>query len=72
MLIATGKVRHGTIEVDAGTLPEGTTVTVLAAEGDESFQLGPGDEALLLAAIEEAGRGDTVSPSQVLRQIRKS
>ena len=71
MLITTGKVHGGTIEVDGKTLPEGATVTVLAQEGDETFELGPEDEAKLLAAIAEAERGEAVAASQVLRKIRR-
>ena len=72
MLITTGKVRHGTIEIDAKSLPEGATVTVLSPEGDESFELGPEEEGRLLAAIEEAERGDVVPAEQLLQKIRRS
>ena len=71
MLITTGKVHGGTIKIDAKGLPEGATVTVLAPEGDETFELAPADEAKLLAAIGEADRGETTSASQVLQQIRR-
>jgi len=70
MLITTGRVRRGRIEVDSAALPEGTKVTVLAREGEESFELGPEDEAALLAAIAEAERGETVGAAEVLRKIR--
>jgi hypothetical protein len=72
MLITTGKVLGGTIKVDAKNLPEGATVTVLAPEGDETFELSPEEEATLLAAIAEADRGETTSASNVLQQIRRS
>jgi hypothetical protein len=72
MLITTGKVHGGMIKVDAKGLPEGATVTVLAPEGDETFELSPEEEAKLLAAIAEADRGETTSASQVLQQIRRS
>jgi len=71
MLITTGKVLGGTIKVDAQSLPEGTTVTVLAPEGDETFELLPEEEAQLLAAIAEAERGETSRASRVLDQIRR-
>ena len=63
MLITTGKVHRGAIEVDAKSLPEGAKVTVLAQEGDETFELGPEGEAKLLASIAEAARGETVRAS---------
>lgn len=72
MLITTGTVHGGTIKVDAKSLPEGTVVTVLASEGDETFELLPEEEAQLLAAIAEAERGETASASHVLEQIRRS
>lgn len=72
MLITTGKVQGGTIKVDAKDLPEGATVTVLAPEGDETFELSSEEESKLLAAIAEADRGETTSASQVLQQIRRS
>ena len=72
MLITTGTAHRGTIEVDAKSLPEGAKVTVLAQEGDETFELGPEDEAKLLASIAEAERGETVNASQILREIRRS
>jgi len=71
MLITTGKVHGRTIKLDE-QLPEGTTVTVLAPEGDETFELTPAEEAKLLAAISEAERGETTSASHVWRQIGRS
>lgn len=71
MLIATGRVRGGKIEIDNAALPDGTKVTVLAREGEESFELGPEDEAVLLAAIAEVERGESVSAAEVLRQIHR-
>jgi len=72
MLITTGKVLGGTIKVDAQSLPEGAVVTVLAPEGDETFELAPAEEAKLLAAIVEAERGETIKVSHILQQIRQS
>jgi len=72
MLITTGKVSGDTIEVEPGSLPEGTTVTILAPEENEVFQLGTEDEARLLEAVAEAQRGEVVSATEVLNQIRKS
>ena len=72
MLITTGKVLGGTIKVDVQGLPEGAVVTVLAPEGDETFELAPVEETKLLAAIAEAERGEATNASDVLRQIRRS
>jgi len=72
MLITTAKVNNGVIQIDSKDLPEGTIVTVLAHEGDETFELDAAQESELLAAIAEAERGDLVSASELLAQIRRS
>ena len=72
MLITTAKVTNGVIQIDGSELPEGTTVTLLAHEGDETFELDAAQESELLAAIAEAERGELVSASELLGQIRRS
>ena len=72
MLITTGKVNNGAIQVDSKEIPDGTTVTLLAREGDETFELDDVQERELLAAIEEADRGELMSAAKVLDQIRRS
>lgn len=69
MLVTTGKVRRGAVEVENKELPEGATVTVLVSEGDETFELGPEEERLLLAAIEGAERGEVEPASRVLERL---
>ena len=70
MLVTTGKVIGGAIQVDSDSLPEGSTVTILAAEGGEGFELTDVDATLILSAIAEAERGETVDAEHVLKQIR--
>lgn len=72
MLITTGTVQNGTIKLDEPNLPEGTLVTVLAPEGDETFELAPEEETKLLAAIAEAERGATTNAADLLKQIRRT
>ncbi len=60
MLITTGQVHNGAIEVD-NTFPEGSKVTILVHEDDETFELNSEDEVKLLAAIAEAEQRDTWS-----------
>ncbi|MDX6559988.1 MAG: hypothetical protein QOF72_3037 [Blastocatellia bacterium] len=72
MLVTTGKVSGGAIEVEPGSLPEGATVTILATEDGEVFELNSSDEAMMLAAIAEAERGEVINASEVLRQINNS
>lgn len=69
MKMATGKVVGGKVVVEGEPLEEGSTVTVLAREGDETFELGPREEAELLKAIEEGERGDYVDGDDYLRSL---
>lgn len=70
MLITTGKVTNGVIQVEGDDLPEGAIVTILAHEGDKVFELDPEQENQLLTAIAEAERGEFVSSSDLLKRIR--
>ena len=70
MVIATGTVRDGRIELPGGPLPEGTVVMVLVVEGAETFELDFADEARLTAAIQEASRGEVVSAGDLFAQLR--
>jgi hypothetical protein len=71
MLVATGKVRHATVEVKIDTLPEGATVTVIAPAGNETFELRPEQEAMILAAIREPDAGKVSTAAEVLARIRR-
>ncbi len=53
-------------------MTEGTALTVLTREGDESFVLDATAEAELLESIAEANRGDLVPAEDALRSLRKS
>lgn len=69
MRVTTGKVVQGRIEVPGESFAEGLTVTVLAPEADETFTLGPEDEAALLAAMAEGDRGEVVSAEEFLQDL---
>lgn len=71
MLITSGRVKGGRIELTSETLPEGTTVTILAPENGETFAATPEEETRLLAAIAEGARGDVVQAAELLDQISK-
>jgi hypothetical protein len=71
MLITSGRVKDGRIELTNETLPEGTTVTILAPENGETFAATPEEEARLLAAIAEAERGAVVEATVLLNQVSK-
>ncbi len=70
MMITSGRVVAGKIVVDGEPLPEGTVVTVLTREADETFELDAAAEAELLASLAEADRGETVPAEEVLRALR--
>ena len=70
MVITFGRVVEGKIVGDGDPLPEGTAVTILARDGDESFVLDAAAEAELLASIAEGNRGETVPAEDVLRGLR--
>jgi hypothetical protein len=69
MVIASGKVVNGRVELDS-ELPEGTSVTVLAREGDETFEANPEAERMLLDAIAQCERGDTIPMAHLLSELR--
>ena len=70
MKLATGRVVGGKVLVEGEPLKEGTTVTLLAQEDDETFELGPSEEALLLDTIQSVKRGDFVDGDEFLRNLR--
>jgi len=60
----------GHIEVEGEPLPEGTVVTLLAREADETFELDAAAEAEILESLAEADRGELVPADEVLRKLR--
>lgn len=54
MKIATGKVVGGKVVLEGEPLSEGSIVTVLAQENDETFDATPEEEQALLEAMAEA------------------
>jgi hypothetical protein len=64
MRVATGKVIDGRVVVEGTAFDEGSVVTVLARDDDETFELAPDQEAELLAAIAEAERGEVTGLSK--------
>jgi len=71
MKLATGVVVGGKVVVEGLPLAEGTRVTVLAREPEESFDLTPDEETELLLSIGEADRGETLSAEEVLEGLRR-
>ena len=71
MQLATGTVVAGKIVIEGEPLPDGTVVTILAREADETFEIPPELEADLLASMAEADRGETVPADAVLQRLRR-
>ena len=69
MQVATGKVINGQVVVDA-ELPEGADVTLLASDGEETFEADAELEAVLLESIAQGRRGETISAQDLLREMR--
>lgn len=69
MKAAIGKVIEGKVVVEDLPFEEGTVVTILAHESEETFLPSPEEEAELLLSIEEADRGETVSLEEVLEKL---
>jgi hypothetical protein len=69
MVIASGKVGGGRVELDSG-LPEGASVTVLAPEGDETFEADADTERMLVDSIAQCDRGETIPLTQLLGELR--
>ncbi len=71
MQLVTGTVIDGKVILDGASFPDGTVVTVLARETDETFDVPPEMEAELLTSIAEADRGDTISAVELLTRLRR-
>ena len=71
MQLTTGIVVGGKVVVEGDPLPEGTVVTVLAREPDETFEVPPEIEAELLESIAQADRGETISADELIERLRR-
>ena len=69
MQITSGRVVDGRVELDA-ELPEGTQVTVLARNSEETFEVDEELEAVLLESIAQGQRGERISAEELLREMR--
>ena len=71
MQLATGTVVGRNVAVEEDPLPEGTVVTILAREADETFEVPPELEAELLESIAQADRGETISADELIERLRR-
>lgn len=72
MQLVTGTVVGGKIIVEGHPLPEGTVVTILSREVEETFTVPPELEPDLKASLAEADSGNTVSAEEVLLRLRRN
>ena len=72
MRIISAHVRAGSVVPDEKTqLEEGAAVTILADTQEREFDVPKEVETDLLAALDEAERGDVVPASDVLARLRR-
>jgi hypothetical protein len=69
MTVTTGTVVGGKVVVEGVSLVEGAVIAVLCGPSGP-FTLSPADEGELLAAMIEIGRGEFVSPEELLEDLR--
>jgi len=72
MKVATGRVVGGKVVLEGEPLAEGSVVTVVAREEDETFEVSPEEERALFEAIAQADRGQVVSWEELREQLRRS
>lgn len=71
MQIASGTIVGGKVVVDGLSLPEGTTVTVLARGDEAAVRLPPQLEAELVDALDEADREQGISAEKLFTRLRR-
>jgi hypothetical protein len=71
MRVTTGTVVGGKALVEGETLPEGSTVTVVLRDDEETFELTPEEEAELLASIADIVSGKSISGDELLERLRR-
>lgn len=71
MQLTTGTVVDGKVVLEGDPLLDGTVVTVLAREADETFEVPAELEAELLESIAQADLGETISAEELLARLRR-
>ena len=72
MKVATGRVVEGKVVLEGEPLAEGSVVTVVARDDDDTFDVSPEEERALLEAITQADRGQVVSWKTLREQLRRT
>jgi hypothetical protein len=70
MRVFSARVQNGALVPDDGVgLPEGSKVTVVADDSEETFVASAEEEAALLETIREADQGRVVPADEILRRL---
>jgi len=69
MQMMNGKVTNGRIELPAGTVPDGTTVTILLPDQGARLELSPIEKEALMQSIAQAERGETTDGWELLERL---
>ena len=69
MRVSKGTVISGKVVVDGEPLEEDATVTILARESNETFELTPEDEAQLLDSLAQAERGEMIKAQSLVHDL---
>jgi len=69
MQVTTGIVVDGKVVVEGDRLPDGTVVTIIARDAEETFEVPPELEAELLESIAQADRGETISADELITRL---
>ena len=71
MQLATGTGVEGKVIIEGLALPEGTVVTVLMRDEEESVRLSQADEAELLEGLDEADREEGISAEELFARLKR-
>ena len=71
MQLTTGIVVGGKVIVEGDPLPEGTVVTILARDNEETFDVPAELEADLMESIAQADRGETISANELIERLSR-
>lgn len=71
MQFAGGTVVDGKVVAEGDPLPEGAVVSILARDGDETFEVTPELEAELQESIAQTDRGETISADELPKRLRR-
>ena len=72
MNVAFGRIVEGKVVLDGEPFAEGSVVTVLSREADETFDVSPDEERALVDAIEQIEHGNFVSWEELQERLRRT